>query len=909
MTMQIYDAKVNHLVNPLGFWMQDTVFSWKVANAEGTRQDAARIAVYTKDQKTILADTGWDKKASSLGTKVTITLLPRTKYYWKVFVRSNAGEEAESDFQWFETGKRDEPWTAKWISVDSSRERHPFFEKEIVPRGKVKNARLYVCGLGLYEGYYNGNRIGEEYLTPYSNDYNRWVQVETFDVTDLMTQKETLSFLLGNGWYKGRFGFFAKEEKGYYGNEWKLLAELHLEYEDGTTDVIGTDDTWTVTRSNITYSSLYDGERRDDTLDPLPKENVVYCDAPKGTLTDRLSLPVTVHEVFEPKELIPTPLGEQVLDMGQEFSGIFTLRVHEPKGTVIHIQTGEILQNGDFYRDNLRSAKSEYWYTSNGEETTIKPHFTYYGYRYVKIEGVADLKKEDFKGLALYSGIEEKGNIVTGHVLVNQLISNVRWGLRSNFVDVPTDCPQRDERMGWTGDAQVFSPTAMYLTDCWAFYQKYLYDMNEEQKDLGGMVPDVVPSAGDRETSSVWGDAACIIPWNLYVFYGDKTILEHQYDSMKAWVEYIRKEDGNDHRWRKVFHYGDWLALDHPAGGAEQTFGGTDEEFIASVYYAASAQILSKASHVLGKKEEEKEYAALSQREFADIRREYYSATGRCCIKTQTALVLTLKYHLSSNEELVKKQLRKLFRDGGDKLKTGFVGTPLLCHVLSDNGMEDLSWKLLLNEEYPGWLREVKLGATTVWERWNSLLDDGTISGTSMNSMNHYAYGSIVEWIFRHAAGLNVSEQGIGAKYMVIAPEPNEKVQHLSAEYDSPSGLWNVSWEVLEPTRIRLLVTVPFDCEAEIVFPFSNQRKKVGAGSYEFVYETQRLVKTFLSTSTPIRELASHPEVKEALKGIIDLDQVSWHMQQLSLREMASLYQGSMNEQKLDEIDEILRGI
>ena len=274
----------------------------------------------------------------------------------------------------------------------------------------------------------------------------------------------------------------------------------------------------------------------------------------------------------------------------------FKMRPRVPAGTKIHVQTGEILQRGNFYNDNLRSAKSEYIYISDGTEMDLVPHFTFYGYRYVKIEGIPDLKKEDFTGLSYYSNITATGWMKTGSDLVNQLISNVRWGLKCNFVDVPTDCPQRDERMGWTGDAQVFSPTAMYLEDTYAFYAKYLYDMAKEQSVLGGKVPHVVPSCGIEDAACVWGDAACIIPWNLYLFYGDKSILEDQFVSMKSWVDYITKVDGDNHGWRYVFHFGDWLALDNPVQGAEQVMGATDEEFIANLYYAISAGIVAKAA-------------------------------------------------------------------------------------------------------------------------------------------------------------------------------------------------------------------------------------------------------------------------------------------------------------------------
>ena len=854
--MKIYDMKVNHLTNPLGFRMTRTVFSWKVKEAAGKRQTQARIRIASDQAMTdLLADTGWDAEADSLGYQVKSALDPVTRYYWTVSVQSDAGEEAVSEVQWFETGKGQQPWVGKWITCDSTEKRHPYFEKEISLAKEVKNARLYICGLGLYEAYFNGERIGREYLTPYSNDYNEWVQYQTYDVTRQLRQGGKLSILLGNGWYKERFGFTTKPgDGGFYGSEWKLIAELQLWYADGTTETVGTDESWHVRRSNITFSNLYDGEVQDDTLPELPAESARLTEAPGGELTERMSLPVTVHETFDAVELIHTPAGETVFDLGQEFAGLFSLRVHEPRGTRIRVQTGEILQNGNFYNENLRSARSEYIYISDGEEHLLIPHFTYYGYRYAKVEGVTDLKKEDFKGLALYSDIQPVGRIETGHKLVNRLIQNVQWGLKSNFIDVPTDCPQRDERMGWTGDAQVFSPTATYLEDTYAFYAKYLYDMAKEQSVRDGKVPDVIPSAGVDSTACVWGDAVCIIPWNLYLFYGDKSILEDQFDSMKSWVDYVRRVDGDRHGWRYVFHYGDWLALDNPVQGAEQVMGGTDEEFIANLYYAVSASLVAKAAAVLGREAEREEYQKLSSEQFDIVKREYYSATGRCCIKTQTALLLTLKYHLSDNEELTKAQLRKLFDENDGKLKTGFVGTPLMCNILTENGMDDIAYGLLLNEEYPGWLSEVKLGATTVWERWNSLLDDGTISGIGMNSMNHYAYGSILEWMFRHAAGINTTDAAPGLRRVVFEPVLNWELRCVSAFYDSPCGLYRCAWHLTDPAHVELEVEVPFGGSAQLWLPLApvsvmNDRTNplfsdiqdasclLSAGTYKVCYE------------------------------------------------------------------------
>lgn len=922
--MRIYDCRVNHLKNPLGFQMNRTVFSWKVKEAAGKEQDSARICVYAdKDEKILLKDTGFDSEASSLGVSVDVELKPRTRYYWNVTVRSDAGEENVSETQWFETGKREEEWVGKWISCNSEEKRHPFFEKAVNPEKKVSSARLYISGLGLYEAFYNGKRIGEEYLTPYSNDYYQWQQYQTFDVTEMVQEEGTLSVLLGNGWYKARFGFAAIEDTGFYGSEWKLIAELRMAYEDGTEEVIGTDESWLVRRSNIIFSNLYDGEKMDDTLEVLPTENVVLIDAPKGQLQERLSLPVTIHESFEPSEIIRTPKDELVLDMGQEFAGIFRLHIREPKGTKIHIQTGEILQDGCFYNENLRSAKSEYVYISDGVEKDIVPHFTYYGYRYVKIEGVSDFKKEDFTGLALYSEIEQTGFLKTGHELVNKLYSNVLWGLKSNFLDVPTDCPQRDERMGWTGDAQVFSATASFMTETYAFYAKYLYDMWQEQKALGGKVPDVVPSCGVETTSTVWGDAACIIPWNLYCFYGDKSILEDQYDSMKAWVDYVRQVDGDEHLWREKFHYGDWLALDNPVGGVDQVLGSTDEGFIAYVYYAASASILAKAAHLLGKTEDEKFYEKISEEQFAFVKKEYYSATGRCCVNTQTALLLTLKYGLSSDVELTKKMLRKLFTDNHDKLLTGFVGTPLMCNVLSDWGFSELAYHLLLNEEAPGWLHEILLGATTVWERWNSIDDEGHVSSTGMNSMNHYSYGSIVEWMFRHCVGLQQKEECPGFKEVTIRPELNWELRSAEAVYDSAAGCYEAAWKLTKPDYVEISVKVPFGCKAELSLPyasselFANNENPIfadvkdgicylQAGEYQVGYQTTHNFKKVYSIHTPVNLLFSNDKAVKKLNGIVKFNDVPAQYRSYSLKEIFDRFDSCLTEDMIIRAEKAL---
>ncbi len=839
--MNIVQCKTSHVVNPIGYAMEKPIFSYQVEGATGKRQAEARILVsLSPDMTSPVYDTGFTDAIDSLAFAAELPLCPRTRYYWTVTVRTDAGEEATSAINWFETAKMDEPWAGQWITCDSAEVRHPFFSKNIAVSRPLKSARLYICGLGLYEAFIGGNRVGEEYFTPYSNDYTQWLQYQTYDVTAELLEGAELSVLLGNGWYKGRFGFTKLEpQEGYYGKTWKLMAEVRLTYVDGSEEVIATDESWRVTRSNITFSNLYDGEKEDANLPAVSPVQATICEEALPPLIARYSTAVTVHEQLRPVEIIKTPLNETVIDVGQNLAGSFRLRVHLKKGETLRLQFGEVLQNGCFYRDNLRSAQAEYVWVSDGEAHVLCPHFTFYGYRFVKVEGMDGITADDFTALALYSDIPETGNIVTGHALVNQLIQNTRWGQKGNYLDVPTDCPQRDERMGWTGDAQVFSPTAAYLTDCFAFMRKFLYDMSYEQKGHGGMVPDVVPCAGHHRQACAWGDATCIIPWNMYVFYGDASILEAHFDAMKAWVDYLQRLDGDNHQWGKEFHYGDWLALDLPTGRTDEVFGATDEGFIANVYYRNSAELTAKAARVLGKTEEAAHYQQLADTLLAYIQSEYYSSTGRCCIDTQTAHILTVYFNLQEDKSRAQAALKRLFKLSKGKLRTGFIGTPLMCNVLSDLGDSGAAYELLLNEEYPGWLREIKLGATTIWERWNSINDDGSISSTGMNSLNHYAYGSVVEWIFRHAAGIQPVEGAPGFRKAILRPTPSARLGTLDASYQSAAGLYRVSWKVMDKEHLELSVTVPFGCTAELYLPFSKEGMlPLTSGTYTFAYQT-----------------------------------------------------------------------
>jgi alpha-L-rhamnosidase len=514
-------------------------------------------------------------------------------------------------------------------------------------------------------------------------------------------------------------------------------------------------------------------------------------------------------------------------------TGIFRLKVHEPKGTKIHLQFGEILQNGNFYRDNLRSAKAEFIYISDGKEHVIEPKFTFYGFRFVKVEGISNLKPEDFTALVMYSEIPRTGWLTTGNSLVNQLIHNAEWGQLGNFLDVPTDCPQRDERLGWTGDAQVFAPTACYQRDCAAFYAKYLHDLYEEQKLTGGEVPVVVPSFDlNKGCSTAWGDAACIIPWTVYEYTGDKTILENQFESMRGWVDFLERLENDNHSWRKHFHFGDWLALDCPKA-AKGFVGATDRAFIALTYFRYSALLTSRAAGVIGNTEAQEHYLKLADSILKEIRKEYFTPTGRCAVPTQTAYLLTLRHGLSIDTARIQKDLADKLTSNEDMLETGFVGTPLLCEELTSAGYADKAFKLLLNEEYPGWLYAVKMGATTIWERWNSVLPDGSISDTGMNSLNHYSYGSIVHWLYQDVAG--IAPLAPGFKKAKLQPHVNEALGNIEARFVSASGEWRIQWKLEPDGTINYSCTVPFGCTAELILP-GMEAQTFDSGEYRFAF-------------------------------------------------------------------------
>jgi alpha-L-rhamnosidase len=948
--MKITNLKTNHIVNPLGFAIEKPAFSWAVEDTCDQLQTAAQIWISLDENlEQIIFNSG---KADgpgidSLAYHPEIQLEPHTRYFWKVRVWGET-ENAESEIAWFETSKMEEAWQAEWITPDfENNQIHPILYQYFDLPSQAVFARAYICGLGLYHFELNGKKVGDEYFTPYCNAYDQWIQYQTFDLTDqVVVGSNLVSAMLGNGWYKGRYGADGGC-LGFYGNRFSLICEIHITLENGNKVVVATDPSWKAKPAPVLKSDIYDGETYDSRIaEPVQSLSETFAVEPIEIDTKKLearrSLPVCINEELKPVAVIHTPAGETVLDMGQNMVGWIRFRTNAPEGTKIHLQFGEVLQEGNFFRDNLRTAKAEYMYIANGADAIVEPHFTFYGFRYVKVSGwVGEFNLDDFTGCVVYSKMDITGNIETSNEKVNQLFKNALWGQKGNFLDIPTDCPQRDERLGWTGDTQIFSGTACFNMDSSAFFTKFSYDLGKEQSKTGGMVPYIIPTVNlSRGGSSAWGDVATILPWNVYEFYGDIGILEQQFESMCAWVDFIKDVDessGGKRLWSVGFHFGDWLALD--GSDPNSRLGATPEDYISSAFYYYSARLVAKAAAALGKTEQAEAYARLSAEIRSAIQKEYFTATGRLAIPTQTGYVLALFMGLVPDAfyERVKDDFITRLRKDKVHLRTGFVGTPYLCRVLSNIGANEYAYKLLLNEDYPSWLYAVNLGATTIWERWNSLNPDGTVSSTDMNSLNHYAYGSIVEWMYRDMCGLNPAseEDGVtGFRRARIAPKPDKSLQWAKVRYHSAAGFYESGWTIDEQGHLAIEITIPFNTSARVVLPHAKEGEisingkhfpegkqvsdtvelTLGAGHYEIDYQPGNEYLQQYDTHTPIVQMVRNKKAAEFLATLFPMitsldESMLSTIGDASIREMVATPFLDLTNEQMDEIDQLLKDI
>ncbi|MDO3628370.1 alpha-L-rhamnosidase [Mucilaginibacter sp. BT774] len=838
-------------INPIGLDQRAPRFSWQLASKKrNVFQVAYQIEVFTSAKEKAFWDSGKVRSAESVFIWYAGSPLQSgKKYFWVVKVWDNYQKgPALSDTASFRMALLNgSDWKAKWIepgfTEDSVMRPSPLFRKAFSVNKKILSAIAYITAHGLYEAQINGVKIGDAYFTPGWTSYNKRLQYQVYDVTNMLAKgNNVIAATLGNGWYRGIIGF--KNKENMYGKDIALLFQLEITYADGTRSTIISDNSWRSSTGAILYSQIYNGEiidaRREKKGWALPGYDDTRWDSVKVTnhpidiLVATVNEPIKEQEHFKPVKIFTTPNGEHVIDFGQNMAGWVTLKVNGKKGDKMVVSHAEVLdKNGNFYTDNLRAAKAQDTYLLNGGGVEIfKPHFTWHGFRYIKIEGYpGELRPENFTATALYSDLRPAGTFSSSNPLINQLQHNIQWGQKSNFIDVPTDCPQRDERLGWTGDAQVFFRTAAFNMNVDNFFAKWLKDVSTDQLP-NGSVPFVIPDIlGQRRSGSAgWDDAACIVPWNLYVAYGDKRVLEQQYPSMKKWVEFIRNSSHNN-LWNTGIHYGDWLFY-HPDDDKYGKAAVTDKFLIAQCFYANSIQLVINAAKVLGHTEEISVDETLLAKVKQAFVKEYVTANGRLVSGTQTAYVLSLQFDMLpvNLRQQGAERLVENIKSYDNHLTTGFLGTPYLCHVLSRFGYTDIAYKLLLQQEYPSWLYPVKMGATTVWERWDGIKPDSTFESPAMNSFNHYSYGAIGDWMYRVMAGLDNYDDGPGYKHIKIKPHIGGGFTYASATLETYYGKLSSSW-ILKNDKIFMDVEIPANTTATVFVPSTNANEVTESGA------------------------------------------------------------------------------
>jgi alpha-L-rhamnosidase len=901
--LAVVALRTEYREDPLGIDARKPRLSWQIrSDLRGVLQSAYQVRVAAtgpRRGREVVWDSGRVTSDESIQREYGgPPLRSRQRYEWQVraWDESGAASDWSAPAAW-EMGLLDAAdWQAAWIEPDlpeDATKPRPvaMLRREFALMGAVERARAYVTSHGLYEMHLNGRRVGDQLFTPGWTSYNKRLQYQTYDVTPLLKAgRNAVGVLLGNGWYRGDLAWDGR--RNIYGDRLAVLAQIEITYKDGRKEVIRSDEGWKASTGPILMSEIYNGETYDARLEKAGWTVPGFDDrawSPVKTAAhgkDRLVAPagppVRRIEEIRPIKVLTTPAGDTVVDMGQNMVGWARLRVQGAPGTTVTLRHAEVLdKQGNFYTANLRKAQETVRYTLKGRgPETFEPHFTFQGFRYVAVDGYPGaVTPESLTGVVIHSDMPRTSSFETSSPLVNQLQRNIVWGQKGNFLDVPTDCPQRDERLGWTGDAQVFARTAAFNMDVAGFFTKWLADVAADQYENGSVpyvIPDVLtvrgkPSAG----SAAWADAAVIIPWTIYLSYGDKRILERQYDSMARWVAYMRRRAGDDFVWDGDFHFGDWLAFattrsDYP--GAT-----TGKDLIATAFFAHSTDLLRRAAEVLGKREDAARYADQLARIKAAFRREFVTPEGRVGENTQTAYALALQFDLLP-EEMRAVAAKRLARDVRERkhLTTGFVGTPYLCHVLSRYGYLDEAYLLLNRQDYPSWLYPVKQGATTIWERWDGLKPDGSFQSADMNSFNHYAYGAIGEWMYRVMAGIEIDEEAPGYKHILIQPRPGGGFTRVKAGHETMYGRVGSEWTVNDG-QFELAILVPANTRATVRLPEASVARvtesgrtlaggngiaahrqdgaavvvEVGSGSYRFAYPMNAAGPATTSTRVP----------------------------------------------------------
>ncbi len=762
-------------------------------------------------------------------------------------------ESAWSEPLTLETGLlRAADWSARFITPAWDEDPYtpqpsPYLRREFKVRSGVTCARLYITAHGLYEAELNGHVIGDQIFTPGFTVYSHHLRYQTFDVTASVREgRNALGAILGDGWYRGRYGFY-NARRCLYGERLALLAQLEITYDDGTVERIVTDEAWRAATGPIVCSELYDGETYDARLelgawsqsgyDDHDWKSVRCEDADLSTLIAPVGPPVRRVEERQPIAITKSPSGRTVIDFGQNLVGWLRLRVQGSAGQTITLRHAEVLENGELATRPLRLAKATDRYTLRGGDVeTWEPRFTYHGFRYAEVDGwPGEMQLDQICAVVCHTDLERTGWFECSDPLLNRLHDNIVWSMRGNFFDIPTDCPQRDERKGWTGDIQVFAPTATFLYDAAGFLQAWLAELTVEQQMGNGIVPFFVPFAprGKITPAAAWGDAAVIVPWVLYQRCGDVGLLAAQFDSMCAWVEAIADRAGDSRLWDTGFQFGDWL--DPAAPPNKPDAARTPACVVATAYFAHSAEITGRAAGILDRRAAQTRYLKLAHEIRAAFNAEYVTPNGRLLGDSATAYALALEFDLlptAAQRQRAGQRLAELVRESEYHISTGFVGTPLICDALCHAGEFDTAFRLLTEQTCPSWLYPVTMGATTIWERWDSLLPDGSLNPGEMTSFNHYALGAVADWMQRTIGGL--SSIAPGYQRLEIHPQIGAGLTHARSRHLTPYGLAECAWKIADDA-IDLAVTIPPNATAVVSLPDrSAPPLEIGSGTWHW---------------------------------------------------------------------------
>jgi alpha-L-rhamnosidase len=858
---QIFSVKlsVEHLQETLEIGTPRPRLSWIVeTDIENWHQSSYEIVCMDPEGEVVGRPIRKETNQSVLVPWPFTPLSSRDSVNIRVRVWGKDGSESPwSEIVNIETGLLTlEDWQAGFITPDwdedvSKPQPAPYFRRSFSLKNGIKSARLYITSLGLYSAEINGKVVGSQVLTPGWTVYDERLVYQTYDVTELLNPGENaIGAILGDGWFRGRIGF-GGGKRNIYGDRLAVIVQLEVTYVDGTTELILSDENWRATTGPILLNSLYDGDIYDARLeldgwsspgfDASDWQDVRFVDWDKKTLSAPVGPPIRRTEELLPVSITKSPSGKTIVDFGQNLVGRLVFTVKGPAGSTITLRHAEVLENDELCTYPLRFAKATDQYTlKGGEPETWEPLFTFHGFRYVEVSGwPGKLTVDDLTAVVIHSDMTRIGWFDSSNALLNQLFQNIVWSMRGNFVGIPTDCPQRDERLGWTGDLQVFSATATFIYDVMGFLQSWLKDLTIEQKRAGGIVPQVIPMIMDRPMSgAAWSDVVTVVPWLLFQRFGDQKILADQYESMKDWVDQIIAIAGENDLWDTGFQYGDWL--DPTAPPDQPGKSRTDKVIVATAYYVYSAELVAKVAGCLGQLDDEQYYLSVAEKARAAFAREFITPAGRLMNDAETAYALAITYKLFPSDEQYQhagNRLAELVRDGGYHIRTGFVGTPLICDALCETGHYAAAYRLLLQKECPSWLYPVTMGATTIWERWDSMLPDGSINSDEMTSFNHYAFGAVADWMQRTIGGLTVVEPGY--QKFNVRPRPGGGLTCAEVEHLTPYGLVKVDWEIVQNDFV-LNVLVPANTAALVTLPGEGSKEiEVGSGSWHWTVPYQ----------------------------------------------------------------------